>query len=176
MVASSRNEQTSEAEARGAGSSIVWAVVVWARVVVGLILGAAGGVAFGHAWTSESAPWWWVGAISLLAGILLLLSGMYARSRPPGASPEFMARDEVPGPQEPLVPLLGALLVYKYQRISHRQLDQALERQRKERGTRQLIGEILVHMGAVTQADVEAALAYQRQLVRQKRAQQQTST
>ena len=55
--------------------------VVWGRVVVGFILSTAGGVAFGHAWTVQVATWWWVGAISLLAGVLLLLSAAYARGR-----------------------------------------------------------------------------------------------
>lgn len=175
MKLSDREGQSSGAEARGAGRSVVWAVVVWARVVTGLIMGAAGGIAFGHAWTSESGPWWWVGAMSVTTGMLLVLSGLYARSRPPGVTPEFVARAEMPSAQEPLVPLLGALLVYKYQRISHEQLEDALELQQAQRGRWRLIGEILVDMGAVTQADVEAALTYQRELSRQKREGQPTS-
>jgi hypothetical protein len=171
MKSRGSQERSSGTEARG-GGTVVWAVVVWARVVIGLVLGAAGGVAFGHAWTSESAPWWWVGAISLLTGVLLLLSGLYARSRPPGTSPEFVAREQAPAAQEPLVPLLGALLVYKYQRISHATLDKALEHQRTETNRRRL-GEILVSMEAVTWSDVEEALEYQRTLARQKREQQE---
>jgi hypothetical protein len=172
MASSDREERTSGAEARG-GGNVVWVVVVWARVVIGLMLGTAGGIAFGHAWTSESGPWWWVGAISLLTGILLLLSGLYARSRPPGVTPEFVAQEQAPAAQEPLVPLLGALLVYKYQRISHGTLEKALERQRTEANRRRL-GEILVSMEAVTRSDVEEALTYQRTLARQKQEQQET--
>jgi hypothetical protein len=101
--------------------------------------------------------------------MLLILSGLYARSRPPGATPDFVAPPEPhPAGQEPLVPLLGALLVYKYQRISHEQLEEALDRQREERGRWRLIGEILVDMGAVAPSDVEEALVYQRELARQK--------
>jgi hypothetical protein len=53
--------------------------VVWGRVIVGFILSATGGAAFGHAWTAHAATWWWLGAMSLLAGGLLLLSVAYAR-------------------------------------------------------------------------------------------------
>jgi hypothetical protein len=171
MASRDRERRAPGPEARGDGT-VVWVVVVWARVVIGLILGAAGGVAFGHAWTSASGPWWWVGAISLLTGLLLLLSGLYARSRPPGVTPEFVAQEQAPAAQEPLVPLLGALLVYKYQRISHTTLEKALERQRTEANRRRL-GEILISMEAVTRSDLEEALRYQRELARQKREQQE---
>jgi hypothetical protein len=53
--------------------------VVWGRVIVGFVLSATGGAAFGHAWTAQTATWWWLGGMSLLAGGLLLLSVAYAR-------------------------------------------------------------------------------------------------
>jgi hypothetical protein len=53
--------------------------VVWGRVIVGFVLSATGGAAFGHAWTVQVATWWWLGGMSLLAGGLLLLSVAYAR-------------------------------------------------------------------------------------------------
>ena len=53
--------------------------VVWGRVIVGFILSATGGAAFGHAWTAQAGAWWWLGGMSLLAGGLLLLSVVYAR-------------------------------------------------------------------------------------------------
>lgn len=53
--------------------------VVWGKVIVGFVLSATGGAAFGHAWTVQIAAWWWLGAMSLLAGGLLLLSVVYAR-------------------------------------------------------------------------------------------------
>lgn len=156
------------------GRDIVWVIVVWGRVAVGLMLAAIGGVAFGHAWTHESAPSWWVGAITLLTGILLVLSGLYARSRPADASPDVVMREEVPADQrEPLVPLLGALLVYKYQRISHRQLNEALEQQRKGRKNRRRIGEILLTMGAITPAHLEEALNFQHSCLRAKKQAQE---
>ena len=53
--------------------------VVGGRVVIGSVLAATGGAAFGHAWTVQVATWWWVGAISLLGGALVLLSAVYTR-------------------------------------------------------------------------------------------------
>jgi len=157
-----------EAQPAGADGRVVWVIVVWARVVMGLILGAVGGVAFGHAWTNSSAPWWWVGAISLLGGVLLLLSGLYARSRPPGVTPDIVVRQEHPNEQEVVVPLLGALLIYKYQCLTHRELDEALREQREQGPGRRLIGQILVDMGAITTAQLDTALEHQRTLVREK--------
>ena len=168
MESGTQDEQGSGAAGRKGGGTVVWAIVVWARVVLGLGLGTAGGIAFGHAWTHESAPLWWVGAISLLTGILVLLSGLYARSRPPGATPDFVAQEESPAVQEPLVPLLGALLVYKFQRITHGQLEEALARQRKERKNRRRVGEILMAMEAISRTQLEEALEYQRSVMREK--------
>jgi len=135
-----------------------WSVVLWGRVIVGLSLAVAGGVAFGHAWTREYAPLWWVGGISLLTGILVLLSVVYARSRPPAVSFETAVREASTQAQEPLVPLLGALLVYKYQVISHKHLTQALARQKTEK---RLLGELLVDMKLITRAQLRQALDYQ---------------
>lgn len=140
--------------------SLLWVAVVWFRVVFGLCLATAGGVAFGHAWTNESLPWWGVGGVTLLTGLLLVLSGLYARSRPPGVIPQVIVVEETPEAQEPLVPLLGALLVYKYQLITHKQLRDALEEQRKSVPRRRL-GEILVLKGLITLPELEEALAFQ---------------
>ncbi len=158
-----------EAQPAGAHGRIVWVIVVWARVVTGLILGAVGGVVFGHAWTSSSAPLWWVGAISLLGGVLLLLSGLYARSRPPGATPDIVVRQEPAEEHEPVVPLIGAILIYKYQCLTHRELDDALREQRARGPGRPLIGQILLEMGAITPTELETALEHQRALAREKR-------
>lgn len=149
----------------GKGSSqerdVVWVALVWGRVVVGLLLAATGGVAFGYAWTREYTPLWWVGAITLLVGALLLLSVRYTRTQPAGVVQHIavpLAPTEEP---EPVVPLLGAVLVYKYQRISHEQLNQALEQQRRETQPRRRLGEILLAMGVITRSQLEEALAYQ---------------
>ena len=138
--------------------------------MVGLTLAAVGGVAFGHAWTLENAPFWWVGAVTLLAGCLLVVSGLYARSRPAGVAPKAPVREEPVQGGDALVSLLGALLVYKYQWITHKQLNEALQQQRKDREDRRQLGDILVEMGAITQAQLYAALKFQHSLGRDKKA------
>ncbi len=163
--------ERSSASVQAPPRDIVWAIVIWGRVLLGLILAMVGGTAFGHAWTREYAPFWWVGAITLLTGILLVLSGLYARTRPPGTTPEVLMREELAEGREPVVPLLGAVLLYKYQRITQRQLNEALEQQRKETGeNRRRLGEILLAMGAITRRQLDEALEHQRVFVRDKEA------
>lgn len=130
--------------------------LVWARVVMATVLTATAGVAFGYAWTTNEWSWWLVGAMTLLAAILIVLSLLHARTRPPAPAAA------VAGP-EPLVPLLGALLLYKYRAITHEQLNRAVQRQRKDK---RHLGEILVGMGLVTQSLLDEALEYQRSLAR----------
>ncbi len=171
MNPSRPDRQRSGASAQAVPRDIVWMIVLWGRVLVGLILATVGGVVFGHAWTREYAPFWWVGAISLLTGILLVLSALYARSRPPGVTPEVLMREELAEGREPLVPLLGALLLYKFQRITQRQLNESLARQRKQAGKdRRRVGEILLAMGAITPGQLVEALEHQRSFVREKDA------
>ena len=56
--------------------------------------------------------------------------------------------------------LLGELLVYRYQRITRDQRDEALARQKgSDRG--RPLGEILTDMGLVTEAQVREALDFQ---------------
>ena len=138
----------------------VWIAVVWGRVVLGLALAGTGGVAFGHAWTNEDTPLWWVGAITLLVGTLLVLSGVYARSHPSEVRPEVIAQEEPASAREPLIPLLGAILVYKYQFITQKQLQQALSEQ-MHAAPRRRLGEILVLKGLLTAAQLEEALTFQ---------------
>lgn len=172
MTDSSSGKQRPGPSGWETGHDVIWAVLVWGRVVMGLILAGVAGVAFGHAWTRVYAPYWWVGAISLLTGSLLVLSGLYARSRPPGAVPEIVMREGVTDGEQPLVPLLGALLVYKYQRITQKQLNEALEQQHREGEHRRRLGEILVAMGAITESHLEEALEFQRSVLREKMAKQ----
>ena len=126
-----RPEPRASAEHTGRREKTTWVAVVWLRVIVGLALAASGGAAMGHAWTSESRPWWGIGGTTLMVGVLLVLSGLYARSRPQGLRPHVITTEEPTGGREPSVPLLGAMLVYKYQVITHRQLREALEEQKK---------------------------------------------
>jgi len=148
-----RAGQESEEGRQERARDVLWITTTWGRVVLGLGLAAIAGVSFGHAWTNDNMSLWVVGGVTLLTGVLLVLSGLYVRSQ----------AVELPAPstgeeREELVPLLGALLVYKYQLISHAQLQRALEEQR--RSTR-LIGEILVEQRLVTEEQLQTALAHQ---------------
>jgi hypothetical protein len=71
------NPEQTTTEAQPKGASRV--NVVWGKVVLGFILSTTGGAAFGHAWTVQATTWWWLGAVSALAGALLLLSAAYVR-------------------------------------------------------------------------------------------------
>ncbi len=160
--------QTHGKTERAEGRSLTWMAMIWGRVVVGLALATVGGVAFGHAWTQEDAPLWWIGAISLVTGALLALSGFYARSRPPGVAADVVVRAEPVGDREPLVPLLGAILVYKYRWITQQQLNYALERQRTEGPGRPRLGEILLDIGALSPSQLDQALEHQRTLLQER--------
>jgi hypothetical protein len=145
---------------------------VWGRLALGLGLAATGGVAFGHAWTSEHGHLWWVGAVTLLSGVLLVLSGLYSRRHiPPEPVHESSGEGddtEASTPRglhsvtldEPLVPLLGALLVYKFQYITHRELNTALEEQ-LEGGKKRRLGDILVAKGLLSAEQLQEALDHQ---------------
>jgi len=149
--------------------SALWIAVIWGRVLIGLALAGAGGAAFGHAWTNESAPWWGIGVTTLMVGMLLVLSAVYARSRPPDMGPRVAVPEEPVQSQEPLLPLLGALLVYKYRLISHAQLQEALTEQQKTKPRRRL-GEVLVLKGIITVSQLEKALEFQRSYLDERQA------
>jgi hypothetical protein len=163
MAAEGANGKPPAAGRAGAGRDLIWVIVLWGRVVVGLALAAIAGVAFGHAWTTRYAPWWWVGGITLLTGLLLILSAIYARTHPHDVPrPQVVPAEAPPEDHAPLVPLLGALLVYKYQFISQEQLNRALEEQRKRHRGQRRLGEILVDSGLLTPAQLREVLDYQR--------------
>lgn len=155
-----QSERPASGEATPRPEDRVWAAVVWLRLILGLVLAGGGGVAMGHAWTSESTPWWAVGGMTLMVGVLMVLSGVYARSHPRGVIPQVVVTEESSEAREPSMPLLGALLVYKYQLITHRQLREALEEQRKTVPRRRL-GEILVLKGLITVRELEEVLSFQ---------------
>jgi len=113
----------------------------WGRLGFGLGLAACAGLVFGHAWTLQSAAWWWVGGASLLSGLLLVLSGILARGHLPR------------GP----APFLGDLLVFKGW-VSDAQIADALVRQHH---TKQPLGQILVGMKAITPSQLAQALEEQ---------------
>jgi len=163
-------EKESQVVELGEGHDLAWVVGVWGRVLGGLALAATGGVAFGHAWAQQSTQFWILGGVTLLAGALLVLSWLYARSGPrqPEEDEAPVSESEQPGEQrDVLVPLLGALLIYKYQLITHGQLNEALTEQRKSE-PRQLLGEILVEKKLITRAQLDRALQHQREHFRMK--------
>ena len=154
-----RNDQAGQARKR---RELMWLAVIWGRVLVGLTLAATAGVTFGHAWTEERNSLWWVGEVTLLAGVLLMLSALYARSEAKEIATSLAEASESVRPRERLVPLLGALLVYKYQLISHQQLAAAIQEQRKDK---RLLGQILKAQGLITEGQLQEALTYQRTFV-----------
>jgi len=117
------------------------------RLGFGLGLTAAAGAVFGYAWTAESTAWWWVGALTALSGLLVILSGLALRSAWRGGRP----------PEEPPrlpKPSLGDLLVHKGW-ITDGQLANALARQNY---TKRPLGQILVEMGVISPGQLSEAL------------------
>ncbi len=147
----------------GARPGLLRLVAAWGRLVVGLALVGEGGVLYADARTHWAGHGAWVGAAAALIGSLLGLSAIcaiYAQVRPRRVA----ADDGIPVAPEPSVPMLGALLVYKYQFISEEQLAAALEVQRKEAQGPRRIGGILLDLGLLTMAELQKALSYQRSL------------
>jgi hypothetical protein len=139
---------------------VLWTALVIIRIVVGICLAVMGGVAFGRAYTDGGGGMWIFGASSLLAGLGLTLSGILARYEPPPKLPVMEEVEEaIPAP-DPVVPLLGALLVYKYKFIDHRQLQQALATQAQSVPRRRL-GEVLVSERFITHQQLEEVVAFQ---------------
>lgn len=137
--------------------------ILWARVVLGLALAATAGVAFGQAWENQRTSMWGLGGVALATGVVLIVTGL--RTRRP-VLPLKVEEEEPERPraeEEKLMPMLGALLVYKFQWVSEHQLAVALEKQRK---TKQRLGEMLVEAGLITEAQLRKALEYQRSAVR----------
>ncbi|UCC69524.1 MAG: hypothetical protein JSV79_06360, partial [Armatimonadota bacterium] len=141
---------------------------IWTRTAVGLVLAVGGGLAFGHALGEGQALLWWVGGLIELAGVMLVLSAIYkTRAKPREAGEEYALglRDE----GEPVVPLLGALLVYKCRVLTQEQLSRALEEQLGDDRRKRRLGEILLEMGMVTESQLAEALEQQRLYVRGRR-------
>jgi hypothetical protein len=103
------------------------------------------------------------------SGSALCVVGLYGRWAGPVAR-DGAAEATAAAGDDFLVPLLGALLVYRYQALTEEQLQRALEQQRSEGPNRRLLGEILLDMSLVTERQLETALAYQQEEARRKRA------
>jgi len=139
-------EATSEPSANGTRVTPGAGRRIRVRLAFGLGLTAAAGVVFGHAWTAESTGWWWVGALTALSGLLVILSGLALRSRPPEEAPPRLPK-----------PHLGDLLVRRGW-ITDGQLANALARQNY---TKRPLGQILMEMGAISPSQLSEALKEQ---------------
>jgi hypothetical protein len=113
---------------------------------------------------------WRVGAFCLATGAGLLAWGLVSMRRrgrstaPLSQSPAVVIR------RDPTMPMLGALLVYKYRAITEGQLQRAMEFQRKQkrRGRELLLGQVLSQeMGLVSSSQLREALEFQQSRVRQ---------
>ncbi len=144
----------------------LWAAINWVRVIVGIALVAEGGVLYAQARMGDGGPLWIVGAIAILVGALMALPGVVSicRARPA----EIIIAEPLPGTPEQTLPMLGALLVFKYRLITEEQLEKALEIQRKDGPNRRLLGGILLDMGLISTAELQTALEHQRSHVAKK--------
>ena len=156
---------TDGGQQEGSGSrkrGAVWLLATWMQLVIGFGLVGEGAVLYAHARAQEAGPSWLLGMVAILSGAVLSLSGIYTiyvHSRQ-----ERTPAGDLPVGGEASVPLLGALLVYKYRLLTEEQLEEALELQRKEGTGKRRIGGILLDMGLVSSADLRKALDYQRSL------------
>jgi len=155
-----RNADTQPQSRRG----LAWLILAWGRLVLGLALAGEGGMLYAHSRMQQGGPSLWIGVTAVLIGAVLSLSGIcsiYARTRPV----EITTPDGMPAQPDPGIPMLGALLVYKFQALTEHQLERALEQQRKEGPNNRRIGEILLDMGLISAADLQNALEHQRSLI-----------
>jgi hypothetical protein len=138
------------------------------RVAIGLVAAAAGGAGLPCAPPEPlRLPWQGAAAAVLLTGLYLVLSGVVARRSAPVPAAE-RASDDADEP-DVLLPMLGALLVYKFRRLSEAKLYKALEAQQNQGKRRRMLGDILLDMGFVTPAQLRQALDYQQEYLRRKR-------
>lgn len=106
---------------------------------------------------------------ALVGGCALCVSGFYASWAGRGAT-EAAAEAAAAAADDFLLPLLGALLVYRYQAMSEEQLWRALEQQRREGRNGRRLGDILLEMRLVSATQLRKALEYQQMEADRKRA------
>ena len=124
----------------------------------------------------KSTPAWWIGAsFFALSGLFLsLLTRRTQPARRPRAAAPPPSQPDPNGrrfdDQDVAVPMVGALLAFRFRFINEWQLEKALAVQRKQRKPRQSLGRILLDMGLVTQSQLQRALDYQKEYENGKRA------
>jgi hypothetical protein len=142
-------------------------------MLAGLVAFGLGGVGLATApLHHRPLAWWYAASALLLTGISLIASGSRGKLRPrldsgsaPAGSEHALGRDP-----DVLVPMLGALITYKYRWINEWQLEKVLETQRKQHKQRKRLGDILLEMGLVTRSQLGIALDYQAAHLHDKRA------
>ncbi|MBN1459240.1 MAG: hypothetical protein JXA57_06875 [Armatimonadetes bacterium] len=150
-------------------------LLVKAQLVVGVALAGVAGPLFAHAIMTGYTASWWIGGTCLATGVVLILAGLTGSKR---RAQELLSRQEARltaqrsphaerGHRDPTMPMLGALLVYKYGVITETQLQRALSEQRKLGEPRPRLGEVLLDLGLVTDLQLRKALAYQRSRAKQ---------
>jgi hypothetical protein len=136
-----------------------------------MILVGTGAAALSQAWIGEHVALYFVGWIGLLTGSALVLSGCLAHAisdatsrgaAPPQRTSGRRRRQTPVEEHKSVVPLLGELLVHKYEVITQQQLNRALEQQLREHKSKPCLGVVLVGMGLVTPAQLQQALEDQR--------------
>lgn len=129
------------------------------RLLMSLALAIGAGAVLGHASASGDPAWW------LLGGLLLVSSALFAVAAVRASRPladrylALLARRPHYLYDRRRHPRLGELLVSKHRLISQPQLEQALRRQR---GSRRLLGRLLVDMGLISQDQLRDVLGDQR--------------
>jgi hypothetical protein len=164
MEPTERNDLFIPGYTRRTKPDIITTLLVTGQVVVGVGLAAVAGPLFAHASTTHDMPAWWIGGTCLVTGVFLVIGGLTSRKKRIQRlllSPE-PSTDSQRAPRDPTMPMLGALLVYKYRVITESQLQRALEMQRKQKGNHERLGDLLLEMGLITEAQLRKALDYQR--------------
>ena len=163
MEPTERNDLFIPGYTRRTKPDIITSLLIIGQVVVGVLLAAVAGPLFAHASTTHDVAAWWIGGTCLVTGVFLVIGGLTSRrkriqrllaSPEPSTEPQKASRD-------PSMPMLGALLVYKYRVITESQLQRALEMQRKQKGNHKRLGDLLLEMGLITEAQLRKALDYQ---------------
>jgi len=145
-------------EALGRVRRLATGSVGWFLLVFGVCVAAVAGIVLTRAWFAKDITNGWVGALLLLGGALVAISGGLRTGRGSPADFELLEpRSNSVIPKVPdALPRLGELLVYKYHLISERDLQRALAKQKEFAG--RPVGEILVQMGRITWRDLARTL------------------
>ena len=168
MGEASSAQDTSKKSEHRPTKGLAWVVLTWGRMVVGMGLAGEGAWMYAHARINVDGPAWIIGALTVVAGALLSFSGVQALYRN-----ILELRAARPFGREPGIPRLGALLIYKYEVVTEEQIELALKKQREDPEEERRLGEILIDMGFIAEAQLQEALAHQAMQAKAKSAKAQ---